>query len=64
MAGVGVVLVSCQAVELSDQASLSRVGMSFGETGARQVECGLVNQVERGRATSSSSAGGGCSACH
>jgi len=38
---------------------LNKTAMSFSQQGAEFGECGLVSQFERGRSTSSQSAGGG-----
>ena len=57
-------LISCQPVSIVDQATLGKPEMSFSAQGAELPECGLVSLIERGRATSSQNAGGGCAACH
>jgi hypothetical protein len=55
---------SCRTMSLADQRLLQQPGMKFGERGALTGECALPGHVERGRALSSSAAGGGCSSCH
>lgn len=53
-------VVSCSSeISVADQYYLNKTGMSFNTTGAEFGECGLVSQFERGRASSSQSAGGG-----
>ncbi|MGC6583178.1 MAG: hypothetical protein ACON4K_12755 [Akkermansiaceae bacterium] len=51
-------------MSIVDQALLSKPEMSFEQTGADLSECSLVGQLERGRASSSQNAGGGCASCH
>jgi hypothetical protein len=57
-------LPSCRGIAVTEQTHLVRPAMQMGERGALGPECGLTGQVERGRASSSNAAGGGCSACH
>ena len=49
-------MVSCS---VDSHVNLSKTAMSFNQQGAGFGECGLVSQFERGRSTSSQSAGGG-----
>lgn len=58
------IVCSCQSVTVVDQISLNRAEMSFLQRGADLTECGLVGLVERGRASTSQNAGGGCASCH
>lgn len=63
--GVGALLVSsCETVTLADRPVLNRTAMRFDVKGARAADCTLVSQVEKGRALSNTSAGGGCASCH
>ncbi|MDE0594485.1 MAG: hypothetical protein ABGZ49_11020 [Akkermansiaceae bacterium] len=62
-AALALLLPSCARVALSDQAVLNRTAMKFDAKGARLSDCSLVNQVEKGRALSNTSAGGGCASC-
>ncbi|MDB4796555.1 hypothetical protein OAG59_02550 [Akkermansiaceae bacterium] len=61
---VALALCSCAEVSIVDQPQLSRPAMSFDQKGADFSECTLVSQLERGRASSSQSAGGACASCH
>ena len=55
---------SCLALSLGEQKHLQQPGMKFAERGALASGCVLPGHVERGRALSSGTAGGGCSSCH
>ncbi|MDE0859561.1 MAG: hypothetical protein OSA93_05340 [Akkermansiaceae bacterium] len=57
-------LCSCAEVSIVDQPQLSKPAMSFAQKGADFSEFTLVSQLERGRTSSSQSAGGGCASCH
>lgn len=59
LAGIGGALVSCAPVSVADVGTFSRNAMSFDQQGADLGEFGLVSQFEKGRASSSQSAGGG-----
>lgn len=63
-AALVLLLPSCESVSLADQPVLSRTAMKFDAKGARMAECSLVSQVEKGRALSNTTAGGGCASCH
>lgn len=43
----------------SSNADLNKNALNFGQIGADFGECGIVSQFERGRSSSSQSAGGG-----
>lgn len=58
MLAVGL-LASCGPITANDQVRLSKNAMSFNQQGADFGECGVLSQLERGRASSSQSAGGG-----
>ena len=66
LAGTAVLLLlpSCKTVSITDQPVLSRTAMKFDAKGARAADCALVSQVEKGRALSNTTAGGGCASCH
>jgi hypothetical protein len=55
---------SCQAISIADQPVLSKTAMSFDATGARNAECSLTGQIERGRSLTNASAAGGCATCN
>ena len=55
---------ACQSVSIVDQAQLTKPAMSFDQRGADLTDCNLVSLIERGRASDSLSAGGGCASCH
>jgi len=61
---IPVLLPACQSIALTDQVQLSKPAMSFDQQGADSPECSLVSIIERGRASESLGAGGGCSSCH
>ena len=63
-AAAALLLPSCRTLPEAEQRLLQRPAMKFGERGALAADCTLPGQIERGRALSSSSAGGGCSSCH
>ena len=48
-------MVSCS----TSSVDLNKNALNFGQTGADFGECGIVSQFERGRSSSSQSAGGG-----
>ena len=50
---------SCGQSAPSDASVLSKTAMNFNHEGAELGECGLVSQFEKGRSTSTQSAGGG-----
>lgn len=50
---------SCGQSAPSEVSVLSKTAMNFNLEGAELGECGLVSQFEKGRATSTQSAGGG-----
>jgi hypothetical protein len=57
------VMCACRPVGITDQATLSRPIFEFTGGGTRSFECGLTNQLETGRASSSNVAAGGCASC-
>ncbi len=57
-------LCSCQTVELSEIGYLQQPNMKFENSGPFAYECGLLGQIETGRAISVGAAGSGCSSCH
>lgn len=56
-------ICACQPVGITDQATLSRPIFDFDGSGTRSFDCGLTNQLETGRASSSNVAAGGCASC-
>jgi len=61
---IPLIVPACQSVSIADQAQLSKPAMSFDQRGADLSDCNLVSLIERGRASDSLSAGGGCASCH
>ncbi|HUF60508.1 MAG TPA: hypothetical protein VMN36_00405 [Verrucomicrobiales bacterium] len=57
-------LCSCQTVEVSEIGYLQQPNMKFEDSGPFAYECGLLGQIETGRAISVGAAGSGCNSCH